>query len=279
MIYIVIPVFNRKQFTKACLESLRNQTYKDFKTIVVDDGSKDGTPAMLAEEFPEVQVVNTPGNLFWTASTNMGIKAALEAGATYVMTLNNDVLCHEHFIENMQKHAYQKPNALLGAFAIDAKNNKPCYGGAKINWQNCSMTSLLDIVPQEQRQGLHRVTHFPGRGLLIPSEVFSKIGLFDEVEFPHYYADYDFTQRADKKGYPVYCNYDAILYTYPEESGDRSNRHKKTLNNYYQHLFGIKGGGNLRNFTKYTFRHCPPHYVPSYLLQGYAKRIFGYLLK
>ncbi|WP_242928749.1 glycosyltransferase family 2 protein [Pontibacter vulgaris] len=278
-IYIVIPVFNRKEYTKACLLSLRKQTDTYFKTIIIDDGSTDGTANMLAEEFPEVDVITGSGNLWWTASVNLGIRKALTEGADYVLTLNNDVLAHEQFIENLRKHAATTPNALLGAFAFDAKNQQPCYGGALINWQKCSMTSLLDVLPQEQRQGLHRVTHFPGRGLLIPAAVFAKVGLFDEIEFPHYYADYDFTQRADRKGFPVYCNYDAILYTYPEESGDRNNRRKKTINNYYQHLFGIKGGGNLVNFTKYTFRHCPPHYVPSYLLQGYAKRIFGYLLK
>jgi GT2 family glycosyltransferase len=69
MIYIVIPVFNRKHYTKDCLLSLSAQTYSVFKTIVVDDGSTDGTADMLKEEFPEVIVLKGTGNLFWTAAT------------------------------------------------------------------------------------------------------------------------------------------------------------------------------------------------------------------
>ena len=63
MIYIVIPVFNRKQFTKDCLDSLRKQTDKRFKVVVVDDGSTDGTSDMLKEEYPEVHILYGDGNL------------------------------------------------------------------------------------------------------------------------------------------------------------------------------------------------------------------------
>ena len=92
MLFIVIPVFNRKNFTKECLLSLQTQSRKDFSVVVVDDGSTDGTAQMLEKEFPEIIVVKSDGNLFWTAATNLGIQIALEKGATYVMTLNNDTL-------------------------------------------------------------------------------------------------------------------------------------------------------------------------------------------
>ncbi|MCC9135064.1 glycosyltransferase family 2 protein [Pontibacter silvestris] len=279
MIFIVIPVFNRKELTKACLVSLYNQSSPNFKAIVVDDGSTDGTDEMLAQEFPEVTVLKGDGNLFWTASVNMGIKEALAQGAQYVLTLNNDVVADIHYLESMQHHLKDTSKALIGSFAINYKTKEPDYGGAIIDWRWNKTTYLLDVLPKEQHYGLHRVNHFPGRGLLIPAEVFQKIGLFDEVSFPHYYADYDFTHRADKAGFPVFCSFDAKLFTYPEESGDRQNRRKKTLKNYYNHLFGIKGGGNLVNFTKYTLRHCPPQYMPTFLTLGYVRRLGGYFLK
>ncbi|NJO03788.1 MAG: hypothetical protein HC880_20870 [Bacteroidia bacterium] len=97
--------------------------------------------------------------------------------------------------------------------------------------------------------------------------------------FPHYYADYDFTHKAARHGFELYCNYDAKLYTYPEESGDRKNRKVKNLKNYYNHLFGIKGGGNLRNYTYYVLRNYPIWFVPHVLVKGYVRRIFGYLIK
>jgi len=279
MIYIIIPVHNRKEFTKNCLLSLRQQTYKDFKVVVIDDGSTDGTAEMLSNEFPEVHVIKGDGNLWWTAATNLGVKYALGNNADYILTLNNDTIATEDFLEKMIYWAERTPHALLGAFAIDAHTKKPVYGGEIINWKWANSKFLLDILPKEQWYGLHEVTHFPGRGLLIPTEVFRKIGLYDEKHFPHYAADYDFTHRAIRKGYKVYCNYDAKLLIYPDVSGDAENRKKKSLKNYYNHLFGIKGGGNIFVFFKYAVKNCPSGYKPIFLCIGIIRRIFGYLIK
>lgn len=279
MIFIVIPVFNRKHYTRDCLLSLRQQTFTKFKTIVVDDGSTDGTAEMLERQFPEVIRLEGDGNLFWTAATNMGLRFALGQGADYVMTLNNDTIASPDFIEKMLHWAQQVPDALLGALALDSVSKKPVYGGAIINWKTDVATVLLRTLPPEAQVGLHLVTHFPGRGLLIPRKVLETIGLFDEKNFPHYYADFDFTHKATRKGFRVYCNYDAKLYTYPEASGDQENRKAKSLQSFYNHLFGIRGGGNLVNFTRFTLRNCPTKYIPSFLLMGYTRRIFGYFLK
>jgi GT2 family glycosyltransferase len=279
MIYIVIPVFNRMNFTRDCLNSLKEQTNKNFKIIVVDDGSTDGTSQMLKDEFPEVTVLRGDGNLFWTASVNMGIERALHEGADYIMTMNNDVIAPREYIQNMYKWMKTKPDAVMGSLEIDAKTKKIIFGGERINWITGSYLSLLEIIPEDQRHGLHAVTHLPGRGLFIPQKVFEKIGLFDQKIFPHYMADFDFTHKLLRHGYEMYCNYDAKLYTYPQESGDSINRQKKSLKNYYNHLFSIKGGGNLRNFTCYALRNCPGKYLPSYLIIGYARRVGGYLIK
>jgi GT2 family glycosyltransferase len=279
MIYIIIPVHNRKEFTRQCLLSLRKQTYKEFKVVVIDDGSTDGTSEMLENEFPEVHVIKGDGNLWWTAATNLGVKYALESDAEYILTLNNDTIATEDFLEKMVYWAEKEPKALLGAFAIDAKSKKPVYGGEIINWKWASSKFLLDILPKEELHGLHEVTLFPGRGLLIPAEVFKDVGLYDEENFPHYAADYDFTHRAIRAGYKVFCNYDARLLIYPEESGDAENRKKKSLKNYYNHLFGMKGGGNIKIFTKYAMRNCPLKYLGIFLLIGLIRRIGGYLIK
>jgi len=266
MIYIVIPVFNRKEFTKDCLDSLTAQTFKDFKIIIVDDGSTDGTQEMIRNDYREVVLLETTGDLYWTATINVGIKYAIENKANYVM-------------ERMVFWSERYPAALLGAFAIDAYSKKPVYGGEVIDWKRMKSKSWLDVLPENEYKGLHEVSHFPGRGLLIPKKCFEDIGFYDEITFPHYAADYDFTHKAIREGYEVFCNHDARLFTYPDESGDMHNRKKKTVKRYYNHLFDKKGGGNLRNFTLYTIRNCPPIYVPTYLLNGYLRRLLGFWIK
>jgi GT2 family glycosyltransferase len=247
--------------------------------VIVDDGSVDGTGEMLAQEFPEVAVLRGDGNLFWTAATNMGIRYALEHGAERVMTLNNDTIASPKFVEAMLHWSEREPLALLGALNVDFNSQQPHYGGEILNWPLAASKRLLDFLPREEWKGIHKVSLYPGRGLLIPREVFEKIGLFDEVKLPHYMADYDFTLNASNHGFNVFCNYDAWLYIYPEEGGDHKIRRLKSLRGYYQHLFSIKGGGNLKNYTKLTLRNCPKKYLLPALLTGYARRIVGYWIR
>lgn len=278
-LYIVIPVHNRKAITRDCLSSLFTQSYSNFKVIVIDDGSTDGTASMIAELFPQVKVLQGDGNLWWSRATNMGVDLALNDGADYIMTLNDDTIAPPDFLENMMRWALEKPNALQGAYAVDAASGEPVYGGEIINWKTASSTHLLDVLSPAQRVGLHRVTHFPGRGLLIPAEAFRRIGDFDAERFPQLAADYDFTHRAVRAGYDVFCNYDAKILMFPLASADAQNWKKKCWKNYYKHLFGFKGGGNLKRFTLYSLNNCPKRWLISFLFIGILRRVFGYLLE
>lgn len=278
MVFIIIPVHNRSQLTRNCLLSLKTQTIQNFTTIVIDDGSSDGTSEMIQKEFPEVVLLHGDGNLWWTRAINLGVNYAINHGADYIMTLNDDTIPSNDFLEKMLFWAEKEPKALLGAFLLDAETNKPIYGGEIINWITANFKSLLDILGPEEWHGLHEVTHFPGRGLLIPAEVFRKTGLYNAKHFPQSAADYDLTHRAIRAGYKVFCNYDAKLLIYPDAGGDIQLMKNKDLKNYYQHLFGMKGGGNLKRFVFYALQNCPRHYLLFYFISGIIRRVFGYPL-
>jgi GT2 family glycosyltransferase len=274
---VVIPVFNRWAFTKACLDSLAKQTVHHFSIWIVDDGSTDGTLEQLAQ-YPAVHVLQTKGDVFWTGTVNVGIKAALAAGAKRVMTLNNDVLCPPTFMEGMLLAAEAMPDALVGALALEGEQKpKVAYAGEQWHWLTDSV-SKIEASHQYPLLGLHAVSHFPGRGLLIPRACIEKIGLFDERRFPHYMADYDYTMVARRAGFQIVVNYDAPLLTYPEASGDRLLRSRKSWPNYVKHLTDIRGGGNLLNFWRYSFKNCPPLLLPINLAVGTGKRLLGYWL-
>lgn len=279
MVSIVMPVHNRKKFTRHCLCSLMSQTQRADQVIVIDDGSTDGTNEMLCREFPDVIVLPGDGNLFWTAAINRGIKHALNSGADYIITLNNDTVPSPDFVEKMLSAAEKQSPSLLGALEIDALTDKPYYGGEIFNWKWWRSEFLLDVLEKEQQRGLHEVSLFPGRGLLIPRIVFDKVGLFEEKGLPHYMADYDFTLMAKRNGFKVYCNYEARLYTYPDEGGDHKIRKLKTVSNYFKHLFDVKGGGNLVNFVVYTWRNCPAQDMVPAFITGFIRRIGGFWLK
>lgn len=74
-ISVVIPTYNRRERLRQILAPLVAQTYADYEVIVVDGGSRDGTPAMLAADFPGVRGL-TELKSGPAAARNTGLRAA-----------------------------------------------------------------------------------------------------------------------------------------------------------------------------------------------------------
>lgn len=258
---------------------MSHQTYKTFKVVVVDHGSTDGTSGKIAEQFQDVIILKGNESMWWTAATNMGINYALENKASYVLTLNNDTVAHLDYLDNLLAVAEKVPvNSLIGSAALDAVTKQIIFAGDIENWM--SETSTFNHKDQfKMQQDYVSCSRFPGRGLLIPAQVFKKIGLFDEKNFPHYNADYDFTSSALEQGFSIFCAIDARLDIFPEESGANKLTRNKSIKNYINHLFGMQGSAQLVLFYKYAWRHCPWYALPSFLILGTVKRLGGYWIK
>jgi GT2 family glycosyltransferase len=112
-IFIVIPVHNRKHFTRACLLSIRKQTLPNFKVIVVDDGSTDGTGEMIEEGFPDVILLKGDDNLWWTGDTNIGVEYALEQADhddyIYLHCMYDDTIVRPAYLQTLLDTALNHP--------------------------------------------------------------------------------------------------------------------------------------------------------------------------
>lgn len=98
MIDIIIPNFNGAELLPTCLDALRRQTRRDFCVVVVDDGSTDDSCALLARDYPEVQVIALPKNHGLATAINAAFHAT---GGEYVVLLNNDTEAHPRWIEHL----------------------------------------------------------------------------------------------------------------------------------------------------------------------------------
>lgn len=268
MIYIVIPVFNRLHFTIKCLNSLLSQTYKDFQIILVDDGSIDGTSEYVHENFLGVEILRSNGNLWWTGATNLGVHKALELAISekdYILTLNNDLVVGDKYLENLLQCAETNPKTLIGSVSVDINNSEIVhYAGVRWNSRTAKYKSNLstpitysDLATQNN---ILATDLLPGRGVLIPINVFHEIGLYDFESFPHYMADEDFSLRAKKAGYSLLVSSQSVVYSHVNETGLR--KQARTFK-YYKDVFtSIKSPLNLKYRQRWARKHADvsPHF-------------------
>lgn len=98
-VYIILLHWKDYDDTKACLLSFNNLTYKNYKVIVVDNFSNDGSVERLQSEFSDVIYVFNNSNLGFSRGCNAGLRRAYELGAEYVLLLNNDIVVDPGFLE------------------------------------------------------------------------------------------------------------------------------------------------------------------------------------
>ena len=276
MLFIVTPVFNRKKFTYNYLQSLKDQTFKDFKVIIVDDGSTDGTSKMIKNDFPKVILIETEGNLWWSESTNLGIKHAISMGASQIITMNNDTLLESTLLNDLLLYSKDHPKTLLMPVGLHYETKVIIDGGWNINWKTAKYRNMSYQIKNSNGKNFHNVNVAPGRCLLIPVEVFNKIGFFEANKFPQAIADFDFTSKANRFGFDIIVCHDAKVMLYPLDSGSVDIIINKSIKNYFLHLFGRKGLGNLKWFILFAIRNSPKRYLITFLIFGIFRRLLNY---
>ncbi|MEY3643864.1 MAG: hypothetical protein RLZZ207_558, partial [Bacteroidota bacterium] len=107
---IIIVNWNGYALTKACLESLKELQYSNFKLILVDNGSVDGSGEKLKSEFPEIELLTSPDNIGFTGGNNLGIQWALDHSFDQVLLLNNDTLVEPDFLDPLVSFLEQNPD-------------------------------------------------------------------------------------------------------------------------------------------------------------------------
>jgi len=105
---IIIVNWNGISFLPVCLDSLERQTYRDFETILVDNGSHDGSVELIRGSYPWVKLITLQENSGFSGGNNEGLK---HAGGEYIVVLNNDTEAEPSWLEELVAAADANPNA------------------------------------------------------------------------------------------------------------------------------------------------------------------------
>ncbi|MCP4284504.1 MAG: glycosyltransferase, partial [Gammaproteobacteria bacterium] len=111
LVYAVILTYNHYEDTDECLESVFASDYGNLRVVLVDNGSSDGTPEKVRQNFPETHVIENEQNLGVPAGYNVGFSYALQAGAQYILLLNNDTVVPPEMLPSLVSFARKDPQA------------------------------------------------------------------------------------------------------------------------------------------------------------------------
>jgi GT2 family glycosyltransferase len=227
MIYICIPVFNRVNYTRKCILSIKNQSITDYKILVCDDGSTDGTSELIHSEFPDVIILKGDGNLWWSGGTNKCVEWALERSSPgdYIFTLNNDTELADNTFQILLNFSKDFPDSIIACgnyFNNDRNKLEATAFVEKGKWPFSLYHRLLFPWGQDVNdlgKKIFEVNSVSGKGVLIPVEVFHKVGLYNSEKLPQYHGDTEFARRASEAGFKIFLNLNAIIYTDQTASG------------------------------------------------------------
>lgn len=259
---IIIVNWNTKTLLQQCLSSLFRQIHLDSgsecscEVWVVDNGSSDGSPEMIEQNFPSVQLIRNRENLGFSKANN---QALLKASGRYILLLNSDTEIVSNALQEMV--AFMDHHPLVGIagtkllnpdgtrqYSCDYFPRSPIrmlrdkiinafFRGDRSGWQERTTKWNFD--------DNFAVDYVIGAALIIRRETLELVGLLDE-QFFMYAEDIDWCYRAALAGWKTY--YLGKLYIYhhnrgsSEKSSELSSRlqklRRKSLLIFYRKHYG-----------------------------------------
>lgn len=236
---IILVTFNKLDYTKQCIESIRRHTAQgSYEIIVVDNGSSDGTPEWLAAQ-EDVRFIANEDNAGFPRACNQGLE---QASGELLLLLNNDTLVSSRWLDGLK-------TALLSAPEIGAVG--PVTNAASY------LTSIP--VPYKDGEGMESFAEsynasdpskweerlkLIGYCLLMKREAYEKAGPLDERFGVGNYEDDDLSLRIWLAGYKLLLCHDTFIHHYGSVSfGENMQQFQELLN-----------GNSERFMSKWGFR-------------------------
>lgn len=245
---VVVPNWNGEQDLPTCLESLQTQSLTPH-IIVVENGSVDGSLALLQTQYPSVETLIQPKNLGFAGGVNVGLRRAMELGFPFVALFNNDAVAHKDWLKHLVEAMEARADAgIITCKLLSAdKSHTDSTGDFYTTW-GLPYPRDRGVAANKAHDQKEEVFGASGGASLYRSAMLEEIGLFDE-DFFAYYEDVDISFRAQLAGWKILYEPKAEAY---HQTGATS--------------------GKIKGFTTYqTFKNYPLLFwknVPRSMLPG-----------
>ena len=240
LVTITILSYNRKKELENNLQKVYDQDYKNIEVVVVDNASTDGSPEMVLNNFPGVEVIQLEYNI-GIAGWNYGFE---KARGDYILVLDDDSYPSNNAISKGLQ--FVEDNHSLGILAYNVFNLR----------LNRSETNIYNTPP---------VNSFIGCGALIKKEILKCTGFFDENYFI-YYNEIDLSIRVYNCGYSIKYAHDLVIYHNQSRTG-RPNVDEDPYTSSFRYYHDFLG--NMYFLWKYFYLRYFIVYGSKYLLSRF----------
>ena len=251
---IVIVCWNNKRYLEPCLQSLYEAGLQhSFEVTVIDNGSTDGTQAMVRDNFPQVHVIQNDHNVGLSRASNQGIQSA---NGKHVLLLNDDTLVNRTSLDGMFEFMEAHPDA--GAVGGRLLNPDGTFQSGY-----ASFYSLIQEFLIATRLGLLIASTYPLHGgdnrvrevdwlssacLLVRRAALDQVGLLREDYFI-YGDEVDLQYRLKRAGWKVYYLPEVTTIHFGGRTLNRWRRRKMVYRGkllFYRKNYGAISTGALR---------------------------------
>lgn len=242
---IIMSVYNGQDHLKECIDSIVNQTFRNFEFIIIDDGSSDKTSDILKEYNDSRVRVFSQENLGLTKSLNRAIGFSI---GNYIARIDADEIAVPDRLANQVKFLDSHSDVgLVGSYYVNITNDEKII--------NKIETPVSD---KDIRKCLQKANAIGHGTVMIRKEVFDKVGLYNE-EFK-YVQDYELWGRVCKSykmhNIPIFLL--KRIITGDTLSSDRGIMKERSLYSLKAHI------STLRNLNKPFY--CYFYLWPSILI-------------
>ncbi len=201
-VFVVVPVFERADHTRACIAQLKRQTHRNVEILIVDGGSRDSS----LDEWRTTEgitLIAEIGEQWWTGATWHGVRYALAQGNAddFVLFLNDDTTIPDDLIQVLVEEAGAHHAAVEALQVDDTDHSRVLAAGARFDWAHYRSVPLEPPPPAGGFDA--RTEVLDGRATIVPLSILREVGNVRRRALPHYCADSELFFRIAKAGHPL----------------------------------------------------------------------------
>lgn len=261
-VVVLILSYNGKHLLEDSVSTYLANTYPNFKVVVIDNGSSDGTKEYVERNFPDAIVHRTEKNRAYSGGFNFGLEFAFgELAADYVLITNNDVKVPDDVIEQLvikaeksinpgfvtgKVYFYDSPEILQ---TVGKKEDPVLWNGGHIGNKE-----------KDEGQYEQEAERFFADDIftLVPRKLYETVGGYD-TEFRFQGEEYDWQARGKNAGFKIYYTPKAKIW------------HKESMTigkaSPFKYYF------DARNPSIVILKHQTPEFFKKYFRYHFTRRV------